>query len=398
MPAEKTLIEQAGARMLTAASVGTDTQAMFLGALASAVDPARTHRRVIVLIPAHNEINQLGATIEAILRQTRRPDEIYVCLDNPVAGLADVAARYPVAVTETLRNTHRKAGNLNRALAPLLSRPGSNALHATDVVMGFDADSVPDSRFIASALRWIDRGYGAVGATFHGRPGGGLLGLLQRAEFARFARHQARKPRCDVLSGTGWAITVAALWQVTATRHSGQVYDDRSPVEDYELTLKLQSLGVRAVAPRDCLVLTDVMETWRDWVTQRLRWQYGTLVELVHFGWTATTREMIVRQALTYLFALATPLTILYLYWSYRLFGWRGIDPLNAPLYFAGIAIVVLEQAWQAQRAGWRAVTATLLVVPDLIYSVARQLVYARALFRVVLRRGPVRWGAGTSL
>jgi poly-beta-1,6-N-acetyl-D-glucosamine synthase len=359
--------------------------------------PARP--RVIVVIPAHNEVDQLGRTIEAVLGQSRRPDEVFICTDNAPPELAGVAARYPVAVTSTVGNSHRKAGNLNANLAPLLAMPEEHGgLRDTDIIMGFDADSVPDRHFIASALRWIGRGYGAVGATFHGRPGGGVLGLLQRSEFARFARHQARKPRCDVLSGTGWAITVAALRLVASTRHSGQVYDHLSPVEDYELTLKLRSLGVRSVAPRDCLVLTDVMETWRDWTTQRLRWQYGTLIELVHYGWSPHTREMITRQVLTYLLALATPLTVAYLAWSYLLFGWRGVNPLNAPLYLAGIAIVVLEQAWQARGSGWRGVVATLLVIPDFGYSVARQLVYARALYRVATRRGHVQWGAGTSI
>ena len=67
--------------------------------------------------------------------------------------------------------------------------------------MGFDADSIPDRHFIENALKWMKRGYGAVGATFHGREGRGMLGQLQRNEFARFARHQHRKSKADVLSG-----------------------------------------------------------------------------------------------------------------------------------------------------------------------------------------------------
>lgn len=388
MPDGSTLVERAARQVLQGSAAGRDTRALFLGELAS------SQRRVVVLIPAHNEVDQLGATIEAVLGQSRPPDEVRVCLDNAPPELARVAARYPVTVTATRGNRYRKAGNLNAALAPLLA-PGG--LRDADVVMGFDADSVPDRRFIASALRWVDRGYGAVGATFLGRSGGGLLGLLQRGEFARFARHQARRPRCDVLSGTGWAVTGGALRRVATTRHSGLVYDQGSSVEDYELTLKLRSLGVAAVAPLDCLVLTDVMETWSAWATQRLRWQYGTLAELAHYGWSRHTREMIVRQALTYLLALVTPLTVAYLWWSYQLFGWGGVNPLNAPLYLGGVVIVVLEQAWQTRKAGRLAVLATLLVVPDFLYSVARQLVYARALCQVALRRRPA-WGAGTSI
>jgi len=349
-------------------------------------------RRVIALIPVHNELGQLSLTLDAVFGQTRPPDEVYVLTDNAEDGLADEASWFPVSITSTVGNQDKKAGNLNRCLALLLPW-----LQPDDVIVGFDADSVPGSDFIENALAWIGRGYGAVGATFHGRNGGGFLGLLQRAEFARFARHQHRKAHCDVLSGTGWAVPVSVMREVAASRHDGQVYDVAAIVEDYELTLRIKSLGIAAVSPSDCLVHTDVMETAGDWMTQRLRWQYGTLVALSHYGWNRVTQGQIIRQALTYLAMLATPLVIVYLGWSFGLFGWRGIDPVNAPYYFAGIAGVVMEQAYQARRAGWLAVLSTLLVVPDLLYSLARQYVYIRAAYRAAAGKGTA-WGAGTSV
>ena len=348
--------------------------------------------RVIALIPAHNEFPELGDTIEAILGQTRVPDEVYVLTDNVEnERLWDLALSYPVSVTCTVGNHYRKAGNLNSALALLLPW-----LDEGDIIMGFDADSIPDRHFVANALRWLRKGYGAVGATFHGREGGGMLGLLQRSEFARFARHQHRKVRCDVLSGTGWAIPVRLMRRIAASRPDGGVYDVKHITEDFELTLAIRLAGVAAVAPSDCSVTTDVMTTVKDWVSQRLRWQYGTLITLRHYGWSAETREMIVRQAMIYLVMLATPLTAVYLIWSFLIFGWRGINPLNAPIYAIGIGIVVLEQAWQARKAGVRAVLSTLVIWPDLLYSAARQVIYIRALWRLV-RNKATSWGAGTS-
>jgi cellulose synthase/poly-beta-1,6-N-acetylglucosamine synthase-like glycosyltransferase len=348
--------------------------------------------RVIALIPVHNEHGQLSFTLDAVFGQTRPPDEVYVLTDNAEDTLAEEAAWFPVSITSTVGNRDKKAGNLNRCLAMLLPW-----LEPEDVIVGFDADSVPSADFIENALAWIGRGYGAVGATFHGRAGGGFLGLLQRAEFARFARHQHRKAHCDVLSGTGWAVPVSVMRQVAASRPEGQVYDVAAIVEDYELTLRIKSLGIATVSPSDCLVLTDVMETAADWTTQRLRWQYGTLIALSHYGWNRVTHWQILRQALTYLAMLATPLVLVYLGWSFELFGWRGIDPANAPYYFAGIAGVVGEQAYQARRAGWLAVLSTLLVVPDFLYSLARQYIYLRAAYRAATRKDIV-WGAGTSL
>ena len=352
---------------------------------------------VIALIPVHNEL-EIAFTIEAILGQTRPPDRIYILTDckkedirqiRPIWGMC---GEYPVSVCYALNNPHRKAGNLNAALHHILPW-----LDAGDVIMGFDADSIPRKDFIENALKWLSRGYGAVGATFHGRDGGGTLGQLQRAEFARFARHQHRKTYCDVLSGTGWAFPVHVLRRVAATRPDGQVYDVHHIVEDYELTLALKKLGITAVAPSDCAVTTDVMITFRSWVTQRLRWQHGTLWALSQYGWNKATWEMITRQILVYLVMLATPLVVIYMVWSVYLFGWEGINPLNAPIYAIGIGAVVIEQAWNARRAGFKAVISTLLVVPDLMYSFARQGVYIRALYRL-FRNKTSSWGAGTKI
>ena len=356
--------------------------------------------RVLALLPAHNEGLTIGDTIRALQGQTRPPDWIYVFADNctdedeehPLGVTAETAFALGASVASTVGNSDRKAGNLNRALALLL--PG---LRDDDIVTGFDADSVPGEDFIENALKWLGKGYGAVGATFHGRPGGRMLGLLQRAEFARFARHQHRKLHCDVLSGTGWALPAGTLRAVAASRPQGTVYDVAHITEDFELTLAVRRMGIAAVAPADCSVTTDVMENWRDWGTQRLRWQHGTLFALRQYGWSKDTREMIIRQILIYVVMIASPLTAVYLAWSFYLFGWQGINPLNSPIYAIGITIVVLEQAWQARRAGSPAILATLMIGPDLLYSAARQVIYSRALWRLVRNRQS-SWGAETSV
>jgi poly-beta-1,6-N-acetyl-D-glucosamine synthase len=311
----------------------------------------------------------------------------------PPEGItASAAFRCGVSVASTVGNKNMKAGCLNRAIGLLMPAMGEG-----DVIMNFDADSVPERHFVANALKWIRRGYSAVGATFHGRPGGGLLGLVQRSEFARFARHQHRKLHCDVLSGTGAAFPVWALRKIAASRPDGTVYDIAHITEDFELTLAAKHLGLRAVAPADCQVTTDVMETYKDWWTQRKRWQLGTLYALRQYGWTKQTRELIIRQLLIYIVMLATPLTAVYLAWSFVLFGWRGINPVNAPVYAIGVAIVIIEQAWQARRAGVRSIGATLGILPDLFYSVIRQLVYIIAAWMLV-RGKQLGWGAGTEV
>jgi poly-beta-1,6-N-acetyl-D-glucosamine synthase len=356
-------------------------------------EPARPE--IIALIPVHNEL-EFGATISAVLGQSCPPDRIYVltdnCRDQRIWDIAAAFADRGVSVSCTTGNKHKKAGNLNSALAALLPSLPDDA-----IVAGFDADSIPDREFIANAMTWIGAGYGAVGATFSGRRGGGVLGMLQRCEFARFARHQHRHSKTDVLSGTGWVIPAAVLRMVAAGRKDGMVYHTHHITEDFELTVAIRTAGERAVSPADCRVTTDVMTTVKDWITQRLRWQVGTLAVLASYGWHRETRMMIARQVMIYLVMIATPMVAVYLTWSFLLFGLRGIDPLNAPLYAAGIGVVVIEQAWQSRKAGPWAVIVTLLVIPDLLYSFARQGIYLRAAWRL-LRGKTVAWGAGASL
>jgi poly-beta-1,6-N-acetyl-D-glucosamine synthase len=364
----------------------------------AAVQPAPArgrHRKrapIVALIPVHNELEFVD-TVRAVLGQTLPPDEIYILTDNcRDERIWEIASRLPVSVSCTVGNQHKKAGNLNVALRPLLeSLPGDA------IVTGFDADSIPDPDFIENAVRWLNEGYGAVGATFQGRNGGGVLGQLQRSEFARFARHQHRKSSTDVLSGTGYAIWAHVLSEVAATRPDGGVYAVHHITEDFELTKAIQHAGYRAISPADCRVTTDVMETIPDWVTQRLRWQLGTLVVLMTYGWGKHTTDMIIRQIMLYLVMVATPLTGVYLVWSFLLYGWHGLDPLNAPWYAAGIAVVVAEQAWQSRKAGVWAVVTTALVLPDLVYSFARQFIYLRALW-YFMRGKQAAWGAGAAL
>ena len=348
---------------------------------------------VTVLIPCHDGEGEIGDTVRAVLTQSRRPDRVIVVADNCSDGTEAVAMLAGAEVFATEGNTARKAGALNQALAAVL--PGCSP---HDVIAGFDDDTMPAVRFLERALAWIASGYGAVGATFHGRDGGGTLGLLQRAEFARFARHQQRKlQRVDVLSGTGWAYTAATLRAVADARPDGEVYDVRSIAEDFELTLAMKALGVRMISPGDCSVTTDVMASLPELYTQRMRWQFGTLTELRRYGWTRTTRGMIARQIVTYAGMLCTLATIGYLAWSYVLYGVNGINPARAPQFAAIIALVICEQAWQCRKAGPRAIVMTLILLPELAYNLVRQVVYIIALAKLASGRKTPSWGAGHS-
>ena len=154
------------------------------------------------------------------------------------------------------------------------------------MVMVMDADSTVSPDFLEVALGLLERDPDlmAVGGLFFGEEGGGLLGQLQRNEYARYQRVVARRlNRVFVLTGTASVMRAYALRAVAEARGSlipgthGQVYDTLALTEDNELTLALKSLGAKMTSPPQCRVTTEIMTSWHDLWRQRQRWQRGAL-------------------------------------------------------------------------------------------------------------------------
>jgi biofilm PGA synthesis N-glycosyltransferase PgaC len=98
---------------------------------------------VTVLVPAYNEAESIGDTIESLLQQTIPAAEIIVIDDFSSDDTGEVARRYGVTVVRPPKNTGSKAGAQNFALTQV----------RTEFTMAIDADTIiaPDSieRFMA---------------------------------------------------------------------------------------------------------------------------------------------------------------------------------------------------------------------------------------------------------
>jgi cellulose synthase/poly-beta-1,6-N-acetylglucosamine synthase-like glycosyltransferase len=244
-----------------------------------------TQRRVVVLIPAHDEAAGIAATVETVLAQTRRADRVVVVADNCSDDTEAIARAAGAETFATTGNTDRKAGALNQALDAL-----DGTLADDDAVLVMDADTLLPRDFIEVSSTRLTGRTGGVGGLFQGRPARTTLGLLQRMEYHRYAREPRRNgDRCAVLTGTGSLLSVRALREVRRGRTDGRLpagagaYDTHSLTEDNELTLALRTVGW------DCLsagaaVVTDVMETVPALCSQRQRWYLGALRNIVHYG------------------------------------------------------------------------------------------------------------------
>lgn len=347
--------------------------------------------RLAVLIPAHNEQDRIADAIDGLWRQNRRPDLIVVVADNCTDDTAAVAAAHGAQVFHTQGNTHKKAGALNQAIAWILPH-----LDDRDLLLVQDADTVLNPWFTETAISTFNRKVGAVGGVFYGEEGGGLLGLLQRMEFHRYAWELDRTGgKAQVLTGTGTMFRARVLREVRAARRAGTIgggnsyYSLASLTEDDEMTKAVKTLGYRAMSPAGCEVVTEVMPTLPKLWHQRLRWQRGALENLRDYGWTRVTARYFVQQFLMGFGALSFLVYLTFMIACTAIYGLPGLSP-----FWTSIGLIfVVEKTVSVRRAGPKALLVALLMIPEMLYDLFQHAVYFASLWGL-LRRSEEKWVA----
>jgi biofilm PGA synthesis N-glycosyltransferase PgaC len=399
--------------------------------------------RITVLVPAHNESEQILATLEGLRDQTLPPTRTIVVADNCSDDTVALALAAGAEVFETTGNTAKKAGALNQAWTfrfrrvaagdrrgpdrrlttlPAPRDPGDEdrpshwdrrssqrvrrtaerrAAHVglpdavdDDLVVVQDADSKLDRGFLEGAAHHVlrDDRMGAVGGTFRGDGGGGLVGHLQRNEYARYARDVRRlKGKCLVVTGTAAMFRAATLRRIGAARLAGTlppgdgaggIYDTTVLTEDNELTFAILHLGYTVLSPKECTLTTEVMPTWRALWQQRLRWKRGAIENCFQYGVTGITWRYWGRQLLTLLGVLVTGVYLGSIVASLLLAGTVHVQPF----WMAISGIFILERVVTINDRGWRHMVLAATMY-ELLYDLFLQLVHAKAYLDSALRR-----------
>ena len=347
---------------------------------------------ITALIPAHNEEKLIGATIQSLMNQDRKPDRIIVVADNCTDKTVEVAKSFGVEVFLSVGNDKKKAGALNQVLEKILPSMGEN-----DTVMIMDADTVLRQGFLSTAAKRFtdDRGLSAVGGLFFGEDVPGLLAQIQKNEYTRYSREiDRRKGRVFVLTGTASIFRARALRTVAEQRGhllpgtKGQVYDTHALTEDNELTIALKSLGALMVSPSECMVETELMPSLGALWRQRLRWQRGAMENIATYGITSTTARYWSQQlGLAYsVFAL----------WTYFLL--IGLQLVSSdtwvwyPFWILTALIFIAEKVWTVRKSNWKAklLAATLFI--ELLYDTYLGIIFVKGVIDMALRR-PAHWG-----
>ena len=347
---------------------------------------------VTVLIPAHNEAGILASTLPSLQSQSRAPDRIIVVADNCTDKTVEIAKSFDVEVFETYGNTKQKGGALNQVLKSLLPGLGNN-----DIVMIMDADTTLDPGFIEPAVRRFtnDRAIMAIGGIFKGYPGGGILGLFQRNEYDRYEQKiNRRRGQVFVLTGTSTMFRSTALKTVAESRGTvikgieGDVYDTFSLTEDNELTLALKTLGALMESPRECVVHTELMPTWRYLWKQRMRWQRGAIENIGTYGMTPATFRYWGQQL-----GIGYGVLALNTFIAMQLITFLSLEDWIWFPFWAGIGVLfIFERVFSVRHSGWQAMLLSATLIPELVYEFVLQAVFINSMFDIIFNR-KTNWG-----
>lgn len=224
---------------------------------------------VTVIVPAHNEGEHIAPTLQDLREQMRDGDRLLVVADNCTDDTAEIAARNGADVIVRQDPDRRGKGYaLQFAIDHVRDAPPS-------CVAFFDADC----RIAQGALDAL-----AAAAINHGRPAQARYRMLPpegappRVRVAAFAWAMINDVRMSGLSVLADATRftgagLAAPWETVA----GLEFAAGDITEDHVLTFKLAAKGVPPLFVSDAEVTSYFPETGAASVTQRARWEHGSL-------------------------------------------------------------------------------------------------------------------------
>lgn len=330
-------------------------------------------QKIVALIPAYNEAHCIGATIEALLAQTRSLDAIVIIPNGCKDNTADIARSYmsednSLVVYELPKLEYKKSEALNRAW--------NEFARDADIVISVDADTIfdPDAvelweqdfKGIGRRKRHYQRlGGAAAKATM---PKTGFWDRLQKAEFARSVTASLLRGYTTVLPGAGTAFSNAALHEIVSNTGRVGPWSYDSPVEDFELTYQLRRHNYLCMVSPHVRMYTDSMSTFRAMWDQRMKWSTGTIDDLLTIKLNRLTLIDWWHQLLGSMMILVKMLGIFLI----ALFAFSGHFRVNWLLLAAApliIAAIQFYRSYKIPNSDWKDHVLAALIIPYEIFG-----------------------------
>ncbi len=226
--------------------------------------------KVSILIPAYNEAVGLISTVESIISNNYKVIEIIVIND----GSKDES---DTMMCEFIKNTKLPHGKKIKYFYKQNGGKG-NALnyglkYATgSIIMSIDADCLLEDTTVTNFIRRFNNpsvmavvGNVKVANTIN------PITTLQKLEFQFTFYWKKAESVLGIIYIIGGA--AGAFRREVFTRFGG--YNVSTITEDIDLSVKIQSEGMRIVYADDAVVYTEGANTLKSLIKQRVRWKYG---------------------------------------------------------------------------------------------------------------------------
>jgi len=226
-----------------------------------------------IIIPAHNEANCIGKTLETLIPQVDNPEKILVVADNCSDNTATISREYGITVVERHNQEERGKGY---ALAYGLQQLENNP---PEIVIFFDADCLAGDKIVEELTKK---------AIATGKPVQALY-LMEKPQnptpkdvissFAFLVKNWVRPLGLlnlglpCLLTGTGMAFPWSVINKVSIA--------DGNIVEDMQLGLNLALVGYPPVFLPTVKVTGILPQKEQISTTQRKRWEQGHLQTLI---------------------------------------------------------------------------------------------------------------------
>jgi poly-beta-1,6-N-acetyl-D-glucosamine synthase len=271
------------------------------------VNALNKKKRILALIPAHNESEFIDRTLMSVINQTYSNTDILVVSDNSTDDTVKIVQELmktynSINIIETVNNKFKKSGAINAAYKFL-----GDKLNNYDYILGIDGDTILADDIIEQALIEFDLNnkLGAVcsRAGVAKRTTKNLLEKFiyhcQYVEYAEFDRSRIGQDKSiKVAHGMCTFFKVEAIKDVMKSREAKgddkyDVYKVTNITEDFELTVTLKELGYDTSAGFGMYAWTDVPLSISELWKQRVRWLRGGLDTLWDHGWNKVTAKYI---------------------------------------------------------------------------------------------------------
>jgi cellulose synthase/poly-beta-1,6-N-acetylglucosamine synthase-like glycosyltransferase len=249
----------------------------------------QTDNEITALIPTYEKEESLDVTLDSLLRQTRRINNILIVING--SGISDVSAKMAQTYAGCFPNIHvirlhvpGKANALNEGYSCI-----RHDFPNTMMILGCDADVEADSHMVEhlehDMKQWpLALGVRARYAFRKPDTNSNFSRSLvsgQRVEFAMTeVRAQLRGQHTSILGGQATLFSMKALDSIAKTMPNRLPWDASSKVEDAQLTRIGSRLGLEARVSLQARAWTGLMLHSYQWHSQRRKWQDGHFDDL----------------------------------------------------------------------------------------------------------------------